>query len=78
MLVTRTPDRAAELLELLRERGAEPVLVPVQEAQPVTGQQLVVPGHAAFVHQHGLRGRQGRKTKAAPRSGFFYACDVGK
>ena len=39
MLVTRTPDRAAELLELLRERGAEPVLVPVQEAQPVTGRQ---------------------------------------
>ena len=39
VLVTRTPDRAAGLLELLRERGAEPVLVPVQEAEPVTGHE---------------------------------------
>ncbi|MCT1601536.1 uroporphyrinogen-III synthase [Kocuria sp. p3-SID1433] len=37
--MTRTPDRASELLGLLRERGAQPVLVPVKEAEPVTGRQ---------------------------------------
>lgn len=40
VLVTRTPDRAAELVELLRARGAHPVLVPLQEAEPVEGEEL--------------------------------------
>lgn len=37
--------------------------------EPVTGQQLVVPGHAAFVHQHGLRGRQGSQGDIGPAGG---------
>lgn len=37
VLVTRTPDRARDLVAALRAAGAEPVLAPVQEAVPVSG-----------------------------------------
>lgn len=37
VLITRTPDRAAELADLLRARGALPQLVPIQEPEPVQG-----------------------------------------
>lgn len=37
MLITRTPDRAEELVHRLREFGARPVLAPVREAVPVVG-----------------------------------------
>ncbi len=37
MIVTRMPDRGASLTRMLRERGAQPILVPVQEAEPVDG-----------------------------------------
>lgn len=40
VMVTRTPERSVELVGLLRARGARPILVPLQEAEPVDGEEL--------------------------------------
>lgn len=39
VLVTRTPERAGDLMAGLRDRGAEPVLAPMHQAAAVAGQE---------------------------------------